>query len=113
MGSEMCIRDRLLLTLLDKSADMRAWQLLEESDAAATVFEIFYDTKAQPADLEELILGFHTMRNPLARAAASFVHGMFDFERDKLKTHPLLSADMRSLYQSMSRPLPTSEAANG
>lgn len=90
----------VILALLDRAADMRAWQLLEESDAAATIFELYDQTRAQPAELRELLTAGHAMHKPLARAAATFVHGMFEFERAALRTHPLVSSDMRVLYAS-------------
>jgi hypothetical protein len=88
----------VILLLLDRAADARAWQLLDKACVSATMFEIYEQTRAQPAGVQNLVTGGHTMRRPLARVAATFVHGVFEYERETLRAHPLLSSDMRARF---------------
>ena len=80
----------LLLMLLDQARDARLWELMHDCRAAEAVLALHEQAPAAPpATVRQLLDGVHTMKAPLARAAASFVHAVREFPGQ----HPLLSPE--------------------
>lgn len=87
----------LISSHLTSSPPISLWQLMLEADAASAVSRIHAAApEAPPVPLSRLLEGEHLVQRPIGRAAATFMHGLREYERVRQETHPLLSQALRA-----------------